>query len=141
MLAFSWRPPHKDLQNGPVIGYHLQCLSFHDHELEMNLTADDYLQLTNDRLSVSEFLPNITYNCSISAATSAGRGPIAFQTVSTPDDGTFTVKYKYDRFNYFISFITVALFQLHFLGVSQCSQWLVSYNLNFSRHQNIYHTP
>ena len=97
MLTFSWRSPSKDRQNGPIIGYNLKCISIHccDHRIEMNLTTDDYVQLNNNRFSVSEFLPNILYNCSVSALTAAGRGPIASQIISTPEDGMYKVTSYY----------------------------------------------
>ena len=90
MLTFSWRSPSEEQQNGPIVGYHLQCISIHDHDhrIEIDLTSNDYIQLTNNSLSVSEVLPNTSYNCSVSASTAAGRGPIASQTISTPEDGT-----------------------------------------------------
>lgn len=95
MLTFSWRSPSKNQQNGPIIGYHLQCISIHghDHRVEMNLNIDDYVQLTNNRFSVkvSEYLPNISYNCSVSALTAAGGGPLAFQIISTPEDSMYKV--------------------------------------------------
>ena len=82
-LIFSWKPPSEDQQNGPLIGYRLQCIAIHDrdHRVEMNM---GYLQM---RFSVSEFLPDTSYNCSVSALTAAGRGPIASQTILTPEDG------------------------------------------------------
>ena len=52
----------------------------------------DYLQM---RFSVSEFLPDTSYNCSVSALTAAGRGPIASQTISTPEDGNLEYYYYY----------------------------------------------
>ena len=86
MLTFSWKSPPNDQQNGPIVGYQVQCSSHH-HGREMNMTVNEYTHLTDDRLSVTEFLPNTSYNCSVAALTSAGRGPFVYQTVSTLEDG------------------------------------------------------
>ena len=90
-LTFSWKPPSEDQQNGPIIRYCLQCIAIHDrdHRVEMNM---DYLQMS---FSVSEFLPDTSYNCSVSALTAAGRGPIASQTISTLEDGNSEHYYYY----------------------------------------------
>lgn len=91
-LTFSWTEPLKAYQNGPVIGYHLLCKAFkqiRDHEMYVDseenemLSDGDYVIA----VTVAEFLPNTTYNCSVSAATTAGSGPITSVAVTTPIDG------------------------------------------------------
>ena len=86
-LTFSWKPPLEDQQNGPIVGYYLLCSSTQFGDYEMNISSDEYLVFLDDALTISDILPNSSYNCSLSAATSAGRGPGYSLPVSTPEDG------------------------------------------------------
>lgn len=85
-VSVSWDPPPQDSQNGVIIAYTLTCQPDVPSLPATFPAARNY--------SISSFTPSTTYNCSVTATTSAGSGPLAFQTVTLLDDGKF-IAYNY----------------------------------------------
>ena len=87
-ITFSWIPPERDHQNGPIIGYYLFCHSpLHDYQRFISNDAEEYNELSSKTLTLAEFVPNSIYNCSVSATTSSGQGPGTSLSAFTPEDG------------------------------------------------------
>ena len=76
VVSFTWDPPAEDQQNGEIVSYFLSCSISNNVEFELNLTDIE-------EISVGVYKTGSTYTCEIYAATSAGGGPTASQTVST----------------------------------------------------------
>ena len=79
-IHVSWNPPPLSEQNGVITGYSLTCIPY---DQDTNLTQS---YSTHGMFSVSGFIPATTYNCSVFAGTSGGRGPAVYQTVTLLDD-------------------------------------------------------
>jgi len=80
-IRATWNPPPLNEQNGIITSYSLTCLLY---DQDTNITQ---LYSTHGTFSVSGFIPAATYNCSVFARTSGGRGPSVYQTVTLLDDG------------------------------------------------------
>ena len=81
-ITFSWSPPAATLRNGVITGYSLSCVpeTGGGNTISMQYTAAGTFTLGG-------LTPATSYNCSISASNSQGRGSVAHVDVTTLDDG------------------------------------------------------
>ena len=72
-MTFSWSPPAPTLRNGVITGYSLSCVPVAGggNTIFMQYTAPGTFTL-------GELIPTTSYNCSISASNSQGRGPASY---------------------------------------------------------------
>ena len=81
-MTFSWSPPAPTERNGVITGYSLSCVpeAGGGSSISMQYTAAGTFTLGG-------FIPATSYNCSVSASNSQGRGPAIYMLVTTLDDG------------------------------------------------------
>ena len=77
-MTFSWSPPAPTERNMVITGYSLSCVSEAGGgtTISMQYTAAGTFTLEG-------FTPATSYNCSISASNSQGRGPVSYQINTT----------------------------------------------------------
>ena len=67
-VVLSWDPPLENLANGLIVQYSVLCTN--GSTVLARITSDE-------DVAIVEFAPDAFYNCTISAATSAGVGPLS----------------------------------------------------------------
>lgn len=76
-LIFEWDPPLEDEIGGVLTSYTLACSNNNSDNFEIKLNVIE-------KITISEFLPSTTYDCTILASTNAGDGPTA-SVIATTD--------------------------------------------------------
>ena len=124
-ISFSWQPPEPHLQNGVIVKYIITCTP---NPLSPLSPVTEAIGLT-----VDGFSPLTSYNCSLRATNSAGRGPPAYISVTTEDDSEkpWTISY-FCWCDVMHSFPRIAgvLIQVKVLGVGDCVSWKVWHSLS-----------
>ena len=85
-LTLSWRPIDPLLQNGVITNYTLKCNS--SMMYPMQVSPDVNIEASNEEYSVpiQELIPGTSYQCTVYANTSEGRGPDAVVTGRTSEE-------------------------------------------------------
>ena len=81
-ITVSWSPPNPSDRNGVIVSYTVTCIARVSGVTPVTMT---YNQAGTHILF--GFSPLTTYDCSIVASNSAGRGPPAVTSITTPEDG------------------------------------------------------
>lgn len=76
-LHFEWDPPDDD---GTLVSYTLSCSHEGDNDFDVELNIIE-------EITIDEFLPSTTYECTILATTNGGDGPTASQSATTEGNG------------------------------------------------------
>lgn len=80
-VTVSWKPPKRELQNGPIVGYHLWYTS----NPSQLMSAWRSLSVTMNTTLLDGLQPGVNYTIAVAASTSVGYGPsdqIVFATVN-----------------------------------------------------------
>ena len=84
-ISLSWEPPADDQRNGIITLYIIRVVS-----VDAGTTA--YYNSSVPSATVTSLKPYTTYECSIAAETSAGRGPFSSPiTVQTDEAGIYSI--------------------------------------------------
>ena len=88
-ITFTWKPPQNT--SGMIIAtnYTFQC-SVPGNEVTHNLN----LNSSQTTITLSGLMPYTNYSCSITAHTSGGEGPAATTSVTTLQDGEYSILLK-----------------------------------------------
>ena len=78
-LLLRWEPPQDYQQNGIIVQYTVRVVSV---DGEVSVTLDS----ASIDISVTTLRPYTTYNCSIAAETSIGRGPFSSVITAQTDE-------------------------------------------------------
>lgn len=79
-LHFEWDPPADDEIGGILVSYTLSCSHEGDNDFDVDLEVIE-------EITIDEFLPSTTYECTILATTNGGDGPTATQSATTEGNG------------------------------------------------------
>ncbi len=72
-ISLAWEPPTYEHRNGPIIQYAINITNTETSAYELYST-------TSLSVTVSSLHPDYTYECSVAAETSVGRGPFTIYT-------------------------------------------------------------
>ena len=112
-ISLSWEPPVDDQRNGIITLYIIRVVS-----VDAGTTA--YYNSSVLSATVTPLKPSTTYECSIAAETSAGRGPFSSpMTVQTDEAG---IRYTNEGVAYIHFHIYIPTYQTeHSIVVVQCT--------------------
>ena len=85
-ISLTWEPPAPEDRNGEIVGYSLTCWEI-CNITQFVLGTNETLISTATTFDLLCLIPNTYYNCTLSALTSIGEGPITSQLISTSFEG------------------------------------------------------
>ena len=86
-ISLMWEPPAPEERNGEIVGYNLTCWEMCNNT-QFVFGTNETLTSTATTFDLLCLIPNTYYNCTLSALTSIGEGPITSQLISTSFEGT-----------------------------------------------------
>ena len=86
MLHFSWDPPPDNKQNGNITSYSLSC-----NPDPFGGVPKVFHQSSNIDVTLDGFKPATTYQCRVSAGTSAGYGPDGTIPIMTLESSMYDI--------------------------------------------------
>ena len=77
-LSLTWEPPSPEHRNGVILQYSVNVTHVETSSTQQSFTSSTSKVLTS-------LHPDYTYECSVAAETSVGRGPYRTQTIRMPE--------------------------------------------------------